>query len=132
MCFKGVGVFTNKREIFAILADDQTEIKQIGPFANSVMNEAEKASAEMGVGPVSIVHVECESGHVIVKCHYESADQLIPEPGKAHVHIIMLLSTQANIGLAKVKMEAVIDKLGEDFWVWCRIKQFWQYQHTNK
>jgi len=124
--FEGVGIFTSTWESFAILADDRIKVKQVGPLANSVMNEAEKASAKLGTGAVDMVYIEGEHGHVIVKCRYEGADQLIHEPGKAHVHIIVFLSPDANVGLARIKMKSIIEKLGEDFWIWCRIKQYWQ------
>lgn len=120
--FIGVGLFNSGRECMAVLAADPALIKRVGVLANQVFSDAEKVCTDAGA--ITMVHIEADNANILVKCHNENTDPLKSEPGRAHIHIVLLLSSLANIGLAKLRMSAVIDELGEEFWTWCRIKQY--------
>lgn len=122
--FVGVGIFNSGRECMAVLADSPQLIKQVGILANQAANAMEKACVEASAGAIDMVHIEAEKANILIKCHNENTDPCKPEPGKAHIHIVMLLSSLANVGLAKLRMSAIINELGADFWTWCRIKQY--------
>ena len=69
----------------------------------------------MGTGRGQQVHVEAEKAHFIVRCLNEGTDPLKSQPGKAHIHMVVVLKNDASIGLAKMRMNSVIQRLAEDF-----------------
>ncbi len=70
---------------------------------------------EMGTGRGQQVHVEAEKAHLLARCLNEGTDPLKSQPGKAHIHVVMVLKTDASIGLAKMRLNSVAEKLAEDF-----------------
>jgi hypothetical protein len=69
----------------------------------------------MGTGRGQQVHVEAEKAHIIVRCLNEGTDPLKSQPGKAHIHLVLILNGDASIGYAKVKVGSVIQSLAEEF-----------------
>ncbi len=114
--FAGAGLFTPTGENLAMLPGSVTNLKEMGVLANAVLLNAQKASLEMGTGRGQLVHIECESGaQVIVRCCNEGTDPLKSQPGKAHVHLVVILKSDSGIGMAKMRANSVITKLAEDF-----------------
>jgi len=113
--FAGVSIFTPTGEALASLAGDGTHLKEVGVLANNVLLNAQKASIEMGTGRGQQVHVEAEKAHIFARCLNEGTDPLKSQPGKAHIHLVLVLKNDASIGLAKMRMNSVIEKLAEEF-----------------
>jgi CheY-like chemotaxis protein len=113
--FGGVGIFTPSGESLAMLAGDKLSIKDVGVLANNVLLNAQKASLDMGTGRGQLVHVEAERAHIIVRCLNEGTDPLKSQPGKTHIHLVLVLTSDAAIGLAKMKVDKIINDLAEDF-----------------
>lgn len=113
--FSGVAVYTPTGEGLAMVQGDATHLKEVGILANNVLLNAQKASLEMGAGRGQQVHIEGERAHVLARCLNEGSDPLKSQPGKAHIHMVVLLKNDASIGLAKLRMNSVIEKLAEDF-----------------
>ena len=116
--FEGAGVFTPTGETLGVLDGDGVSKKMlaIGVLANSVLMNAQKVSLDIGAGRGQLVHVETDSGiQILVKCLNEGDDPLKSQPGKAHIHMVLMLKDESNIGLAKMKLDAVIGKLARDF-----------------
>ena len=113
--FAGCGLFTPTGEQLVLLGADGVNLKEIGVLANNVLMNAQKASLEMGTGRGQQVHVEAEDAHILVRCLNEGTDPLKSQPGKAHIHLVLILKSDASIGMAKLKINSVINKLGEDF-----------------
>lgn len=99
----------------ATLASDGQHLKEVGILANNVLLNAQKASIEMGTGRGQQVHVEAERAHILARCLNEGTDPLKSQPGKAHIHMVLVLKNDASIGLAKLRLGSVIEKLAEDF-----------------
>ncbi len=59
--------------------------------------------------------MEAEKAHILVRCMNEGTDPIRSQPGKAHIHLAVVLKNDASIGLAKMRMNSVIEKLAEDF-----------------
>jgi DNA-binding response OmpR family regulator len=114
--FGGVGLFTPTGEALAIYetSGGKNGLKTVGVLANNVLMNAQKASLEMGTGRGQVVHVEAEHAHFIVRCLNEGTDPLRSQPGKAHVHLVLFLTSDASIGLAKMKIGAVIESLAAE------------------
>lgn len=113
--FAGAGVFTPTGEQLALVTAGTGFSKEIGILANNVLMNAQKASLEMGTGRGQQVHVEAEKAHFVVRCLNEGTDPLKSQPGKAHIHLVLALSSDAQLGFAKMKVNSVIERLGEDF-----------------
>jgi len=110
-----VGVFTPSGESLAMLGSDGVNLKDIGVLANNVLMNAQRASLDMGTGRGQLVHVEAEKAQIIVRCLNEGTDPLKSQPGKTHIHLVLVLTSDAGIGLAKMKVAKVIDSLAADF-----------------
>jgi predicted regulator of Ras-like GTPase activity (Roadblock/LC7/MglB family) len=80
-------------------------------LANNTLINAQKASVEMGAGRADQVHVEGESSHIIVRCKNEGSDRVKPEPGKAHIHLVLVMGLDALIGMAKMRLHAAAEEL---------------------
>jgi len=113
--FSGCGLFTPSGEQLAIFGAEGVNLKEIGVLANNVLMNAQKASLDMGTGRGQQVHVEADHAHILVRCLNEGTDPLKSQPGKAHIHLVLILKSDASIGMAKLKINSVINKLGEDF-----------------
>lgn len=115
--FAGVGIFTPTGESLGMLESvhGNFNVSQIGVLANNILRNAQKASLDMGTGRGQLVHVEAEEAHIIVRCLNEGTDPLKSEPGKAHIHLVLVLSSDTSIGMAKMKVSSIIAKLAEDF-----------------
>jgi hypothetical protein len=61
------------------------------------------------------VHVEAEKAHILARCLNEGSDPLKSLPGKAHIHLVLVLKNDSAIGLAKLRVSNTIEKLAEDF-----------------
>jgi len=113
--FAGVAVYTPTGEPMATLAGESQHLKEVGILANNVLLNAQKASIEMGTGRGQQVHVEAERAHIFARCLNEGTDPLKSQPGKAHIHLVLVLKNDSAIGLAKLRMNSVIEKLAEEY-----------------
>ncbi|MGQ9495864.1 MAG: response regulator [Thermoanaerobaculaceae bacterium] len=114
--FLAVGVFTHVGEPLALFAaDTKINVKDVGALANHVLLNAQKASLEMGTGKGQMVHVEAENAHILARCLNEGNDPVKTEPGKAHIHMVAIFKSDANLGLAKLKMNSIVTGLAPAF-----------------
>jgi DNA-binding response OmpR family regulator/predicted regulator of Ras-like GTPase activity (Roadblock/LC7/MglB family) len=114
--FQGVGVFTPTGENLAMLAGQGGAFKsEIGVLANNVLMNAQKSSLEMGTGRGQQVHIEAEKAHILVRCLNEGTDPLKSQPGKAHIHTVLVLGPECSIGMAKMRLNSTVEKMAEDF-----------------
>jgi hypothetical protein len=114
--FAGVGVFTPAGESLAMLTGDaKFNLAEVGVLANNVLMNAQKASLDMGTGRGQLVHIEAENAHILVRCLNEGTDPLKSQPGKTHIHLVLLLAAEASLGMAKLKIGKIIETLADDF-----------------
>ena len=113
--FLGVGIYTPTGESLASLSNGTAFPKEIGVLANNVLMNAQKASLEMGAGRGQQVHIEGEKAAFIARCKNEGTDPLRSQPGKAHIHVVLALSDDSSIGMAKLRLTSMVEKLAEDF-----------------
>jgi len=69
----------------------------------------------MGIGNCKMIHIETDRIHILAQCLNEGKDPFKVNPGKAHIHLVLVLSSEAGIGLAKLKVASVIKSLADDF-----------------
>lgn len=114
--FAGVGLFTPGGESLAMLTSDaKLNFNEIGVLANNVLMNAQKASLDMGTGRGEQVHIQAEHAHILVRCLNEGTDPLKSQPGKAHIHLVLVLKEEGSIGMAKMKINKGIELLAGDF-----------------
>ncbi len=113
--FMAVGVFTPNGEMAAQVTTTNLKLAEIGSLANDVLLKAQKATDVMNVGRGQVVHIEAPKAHVIARCLNEADDFSQTQSGKAHIHLIMLLSRDANLAMGKIKLEAIIHQVAESF-----------------
>lgn len=113
--FLGAACFTPTGEVLALYGGEKIDLKSIGVLANNVLLNAQKASLEMGAGRGQMVHVEGERSEILVRCLNEGTDPLKSQPGKAHVHLVLVLAKDSSIGMAKLRIGSVIADLADSF-----------------
>jgi CheY-like chemotaxis protein len=114
--FAGVGLFTPAGESLAMLtSDNKLNFNEIGVLANNVLMNAQKASLDMGTGKGEQVHIQAEHAQILVRCLNEGTDPLKSQPGKAHIHLVLVLKDESSIGMAKMKINKGIELLAADF-----------------
>jgi len=111
--FSGAILITPDGEIIQQLesANSVLDFIQAGKLANNALNEAEKSVQEIGFGSARQIHVETERHHILARCHKEDDNSLLSEQGNKHVHLAVLLTDGNSLGMAKVKMQAVIARI---------------------
>ena len=113
--FMAAGVFTPNGELAAQVSTANLKLEEIGSLANDVLLKAQKATDIMNVGRGQIVHIEAPKAHVIARCLNEADNFSESQTGKAHIHMIMLLSKDANLAMGKLKLESIIHQVAESF-----------------
>ncbi|EAT15319.1 response regulator [Desulfuromonas acetoxidans] len=114
--FAGVGVFTPSGESLALLTSEaKGNMKEVGVLANNLLMTAQKATMEMGIGLGQLVHIESEHAHIFACCFNEGSDPLKSQPGKAHIHLVLVLTSDSGVGMAKLKIEKLTKVIAEDF-----------------
>jgi len=106
--FLGAALFTPEGKALETTSGGRINLKAIGILANNTLNNAQKASVEMGTGQARMVHIEAETGHILALCLNDGAVPFQTEEGKAHIHLIVALSPNCNLGLAKIKAASTI------------------------
>jgi DNA-binding response OmpR family regulator len=115
MDFAGAGIITPTGEPLVMLPAGELNLMEIAVWANNILVNAQKSSQEMGVSNCKMIHIETDRIHVLVRCLNEGKEPFKVHPGKSHIHLVLALSSEAGIGLAKLKMVSVIKSLADDF-----------------
>jgi DNA-binding response OmpR family regulator len=113
--FMAVGIFTSNGEMAAQVNTSGLKIAEIGSLANDVLLKAQKATGMMDVGRGQTVHIEAPKAHIIARCHNENADFSATEAGKAHIHLVLIMSKDGNLAMAKMKLGSVIQEAAASF-----------------
>lgn len=112
--FAGAALFSPAGELLAAHGAER-QLEGVGSLANTLLQNAQRASLGMGTGRGQLVHVAGDKAHVLVRCLNEGTDPLASQPGKAHLHLVVLLSVETSVGAAKVRMTSTLQELAEEF-----------------
>lgn len=110
--FSGAAIITAAGELLATRGGDE-QLEAVAALANAVLLRAKEASEGSGRGPQ--VHIACDRAHVLVRCLNEGTDPLRAEPGKAHLHLVVVLTAEASLGVAGERMAASLRLLADAF-----------------
>ncbi len=113
--FLAAGAFSPNGEVVAEVNASGIKLAEIGALANDVLLKAQKATEIMEVGRGQMVHVEAPKAHIFARCLNESDDYSSTDTGKAHVHMVIIIKSDGNIAMAKMKLEAIIKEVAPFF-----------------
>jgi len=109
--FVACGAFSSAGELLAEVSTTGTTIAELGAHANDVLLKSQQTTDMMGVGRGNMIHVTAPKAQILVRCLNENTDFAANEPGRAHVHMMLVLSPEGNIALGKMKLEQTIQKV---------------------
>ena len=113
--FQAVGAFSPNGEMVAEYNAAGLKLNELGALANDVLLKAQKTTEIMNVGRGQMVHVEAPKAHVICRCLNEATDFSSTASGRAHVHMVLILGTDGNVAMGKMKINSVIQEVAEFF-----------------
>lgn len=113
--FMAAGVFTPNGEMASQVNNSGLKINEIGALANDVLLKAQKATDLMDVGRGQTVHVEAPKAHIIARCFNENTDFAVTEAGKAHLHLVLVLSKDGNLAMGKMKLDSIMQEIASAF-----------------
>lgn len=109
--FVGAGAFTSAGELLGEVSAAGTSLAELGALANDVLLKSQQTTDLMGVGRGNHIHITAPKAHILVRCMNENTDFAANEPGRAHVHMMLILEPEGNIALGKMKLEKVIQQV---------------------
>lgn len=113
--FAGAALLTPDGRVLLKCEPTGSNIELISALANNVLRTAEKASRDMGFGRSHFTFMHTEKALVLLRCLNEGQNPLGTEPGKCHIHLVLLIDNQHSLGIAKLEISNVIDSLAENF-----------------
>ena len=109
--FIAAGAFASNGEMLSQVANSGVSLAELGALANDVLLKAQNSTDIMGVGRGNQVHIEAPKANILVRCLNENTDFAANEPGRAHVHMVLLLEKEGNVGLAKLRLNSVVQEV---------------------
>ncbi len=113
--FAGAALLTPDGQILLKCEPTGSDIELVSSLANNVLRTAEKASRDMGFGRSHFTFMHTEKALILIRCLNEGKNPLGPEPGKCHIHLVFLIENPNSLGIAKLKINNVIESLAENF-----------------
>jgi CheY-like chemotaxis protein len=113
--FQAAGAFSPQGEMVASMNPAGIKLDELGALANDVLLKAQKATEIMNVGRGQVVHVEAPKAHVLARCLNEATDFAANTAGRAHVHMVVILEKDANVAMAKMKLDGIIQEIADFF-----------------
>lgn len=112
--FSGAALFSPAGDLLATCGGD-AQLEAVGQLANRVLLGAKRASQGTGAGRGHQVHLAGDRAHVLVRCLNEGTDPLRCQPGKAHLHLVVVLASDASVAAATTRMASSLRALAERF-----------------
>lgn len=113
--FLGTALFSAEGRLLAKCEPFDIDLKLIAALANNILINAHKTAIDMGFGRCPFACVQTEKALILLRCLNEGTNPLRAEPGKAHIHLVLLLDNPDSFGIARLEINRVIKSLAEDF-----------------
>lgn len=113
--FLGAALFSAEGRLLAKCEPFDIDLKLVATLANTVLVNSQKASVDMGFGRSQFTYFHTEKAMVLLRCLNEGRNPLRAEPGKCHIHLVLLVENPESLGIAKLEISRVIESLAEDF-----------------
>lgn len=112
--FKAAAVFMPTGEMLEGISASNIDMKIVGSLANNALLNAQKATDAMGVGRGNMVQIRAPQAIVIMRCLNEATDFAMTASGKAHVHMVVVMDPEGNVGMASIYLDKVIRKVADE------------------
>jgi len=113
--FLGAALFSAEGRLLAKCEPFDLDLKLIASLANSALINAQKTAIDMGLGRCQFTYIHAEKALILARCLNEGKNPLRAEPGKCHIHLILLVDKPDSLGIARLELNEVIESLAEDF-----------------
>ncbi len=113
--FLGTALFSAEGRLLAKCEPFDLDLKLVASLANNLLVHAQKTSLDMGFGRCQFTYIHTEKALVLARCLNEGRNPLRAEPGRCHIHLILLFDNPDSLGIAKLEISKVIESLAEDF-----------------
>ena len=112
--FLGAAVFSAQGDMLDGVTTGKTDIKSVGMFAINALLNAQKATDQMGVGRGNLMQIRAPQATVIMRCLNEATDFAATAAGKVHVHVVVVMAPEGNVGMASMILDKVVGKVAEE------------------
>lgn len=113
--FLGAALFSPEGRLLAKCEPADVDLKLVGSLANSVLNHVQKTALDMGFGRGQAACIQTEKALILLRCLNEGSNPLHAEPGRSHIHLVLLVDNPESLGIARLEISRVIESLAEDF-----------------
>lgn len=113
--FIGAALFTPEGKLLVKHERSESRVEAAGILANNALVNAQKATLEMGYGRGEFLFIHAEKAMILIRCLNEGGNPLVSEPGKTHIHLVLVVAKDGSLGLARLEINKVIASLAEDF-----------------
>lgn len=105
--YLGAGVFTPQGELLEGTSEiSGIHFEQAGSLIHDALSDAKRMTREIGFGNLDMLQFYSEMGIIFAVCF---------EEGGMHFHTILVIKTDGNIAMAKLKLKKVVDLLKLEF-----------------
>ena len=85
-------------------------------FAGDVLKGARRAALKMGAAESGqLVHLECEQGHILIKCLNQGSGPAAAGHDGACIPLVMVLISDSSLGMGKIMVHKVAADLAGEF-----------------
>ncbi|CAK8717164.1 Putative regulator of Ras-like GTPase activity, Roadblock/LC7/MglB family [Candidatus Electronema halotolerans] len=113
--FLGTALFSAEGRLLAKCEPFDIDLKLIATLANNMLVNAQKTALDMGFGNCALTCVHTDKALILLRCLNEGRNPLRAEPGKSHIHLVLLVDNPDSFGIARLEINRVIESLAEDF-----------------
>ncbi|MCP5046349.1 MAG: response regulator [bacterium] len=105
--YLGAGVFTPQGELLEGTADiSGIHFEQAGSLIHDALSDSRKMCNEIGFGRLDMLQLYTEMGIIFAACH---------DDGEMHFHTILVIKSDGNIAMSKLKLKKVVAALTSAF-----------------
>ena len=103
--YLGAGVFTPQGEILEGTSDiSGVHFEEAGSLIHDTLSNSKAVAKEVGFGNLNMIQLYTEMGIIFAKCYND---------GKLHFHTILVIKTDGNVAIARLKLNKTVDALKE-------------------
>ncbi len=101
--FLGAGIFDPEGESLGQVCDESwIDFELVGAEANQLLSDAEEMAQNAGFGETIMLQIDTQFGLMFCHCHHSK---------QAHFHTVMILKSNGNIALARLKLVKTLQAL---------------------
>ena len=109
--FQAVGVFSPQGELANQVNISGCNLEEVGAYVNEIFLKTQRTIALFGLGISQMIHIATPRAQIIVRCLNEVTDETKGPAGSNQIYMVLILSTDSNLAIGKMKLEAVIREL---------------------